>query len=387
MAEFLETIERIRSEEADVRRIYTREDGQSVRTLRRDDPRYKARLAEAAKLIANVYTGRVRPHVLQEAMGTDDFPILFGDVLDRQVLATYRETPYSWNKIVRRRLVRDFREVKRITLDGGDGVLKEVKQQAPYPAASLAEGEYKYAVTKFGRRMPFTWEDMINDDLDTLSDIPKRLGIAARRTEEKFVTELFMDAAGWNSTFFSGGNANLISGNPLLGVEGLMAGMQLIAANSVKDGEPIAIDGFTLWTGPGLDIPASNILNALQLELTGGGGSTAAKLIASNWVKARITHAVGPYFPLVNTTSGNTAWALFANPEGERPAGEVGFLRGHEEPEVFMKAPNAIKVGSGSQDPTNGDFDTDSVEYKVRHVLGGARMDPKMAVASTGAGS
>jgi hypothetical protein len=35
----------------------------------------------------------------------------------------------------------------------------------------------------------------------------------------------------------------------------------------------------------------------------------------------------------------------------------------------------------------DGDFDTDTVEYKVRHVMGGTLMDPKAAVASNGSGS
>ena len=59
-------------------------------------------------------------------------------------------------------------------------------------------------------------------------------------------------------------------------------------------------------------------------------------------------------------------------------------LRGHEEPEIFMKNPNAIKIGGG-QDPFNGDFDYDSVEYKVRHVCGAAVADYRGSYASTGA--
>jgi hypothetical protein len=32
-------------------------------------------------------------------------------------------------------------------------------------------------------------------------------------------------------------------------------------------------------------------------------------------------------------------------------------------------------------------FENDTIDYKVRHVFGGTRVDPKMAVASTGTGS
>jgi hypothetical protein len=63
---------------------------------------------------------------------------------------------------------------------------------------------------------------------------------------------------------------------------------------------------------------------------------------------------------------------------------EVGFLIGHETPELFQKTPNAVRVGGGPVDPTDGDFETDSVEWKLRHVYGGTLMDPKSGVASKG---
>ena len=97
---------------------------------------------------------------------------------------------------------------------------------------------------------------------------------------------------------------------------------------------------------------------------------------------------MNPYIPIVASSSnGNTSWFLFANPNNGRPALEMAFLRGHEEPEIFMKTSNAQRIGGGMTDPMDGDFDTDSLQYKVRHVLGGARLDPKMTVASSGAGS
>jgi hypothetical protein len=56
-------------------------------------------------------------------------------------------------------------------------------------------------------------------------------------------------------------------------------------------------------------------------------------------------------------------------------------------PEVFIKEGNQRRVGAGTPDAMDGDFDTDSIEYKVRHVLGGTRLEPKSTVASNGSGS
>jgi len=103
-------------------------------------------------------------------------------------------------------------------------------------------------------------------------------------------------------------------------------------------------------------------------------------------MKARFRLNKDSYIPIVaSSANGSTSWFLFGNPDNGRPALEMGFLRGHEEPEIFMKAPNSIRVGGGGED--FGDFDTDSVEYKVRHIFGGTREDPKMTVASNGSGA
>jgi len=37
--------------------------------------------------------------------------------------------------------------------------------------------------------------------------------------------------------------------------------------------------------------------------------------------------------------------------------------------------------------PLEGDFETDGIDYKVRHFLGGSLLDPVCAVASNGSGS
>jgi hypothetical protein len=93
---------------------------------------------------------------------------------------------------------------------------------------------------------------------------------------------------------------------------------------------------------------------------------------------------VNPWLPIVDTTKGTTAWYLFADPGIGRPAMEVGFLIGHDSPELFMKAPNAIRIGGGVVGAEDGSFETDGVDYKVRHVFGGTLMDPKGAFANTG---
>lgn len=386
--EFLQLIESIWAEEASIQKLFGSE-GQGVRSVRgRANPEYMSRLAEAAKFVADVMEGRRPAYHLREALTTSDFPLLFGDILDRQLLANYREAPATYQNYCKIAQVPDFRTVKRLYVDGAQGVLTEVKPQAEYPERKLTEGKYEYAVRKYGARIPFAWETNINDDLDALKDIPERFGRAARRTEEKLATELFVDANGPHASFYTAQNGNIVPGNPPLSVAGLQAALQLLSEMKDSDGEPIVIDMVHLVVPPALEITANNILNALQLELAAEGGDASRKLVVANWMKNRLKLHVNAYIPMVaSTANGNTSWFLFADPKNGRPAIEIGFLRGHTEPEIFMKSPNAQRVGGGAVNPLDGDFDTDSIQYKVRHVLGGTRMDPKMTVASNGSGT
>jgi hypothetical protein len=387
---FLDLVDSINAAEASPERIYAGEGRRVGRPSRQTaaTERYRRGLLEAARLYGRVLRGDRRAALtFQEAMSTSDFSYLFADIIDRQILAAYRSAPVMWQSIARRGTVRDFRAVNRYTLDGGEAVLDEVKQLSEYKAASLTDGRYQYSVKKYGRTLPISWETLINDDLDALRDLPQRLGNAARRSEERFVTDLFAGTSGPDSTFFAGGNNNVVTSNPALSITALQTALTVLAAQTDTDGAPIYVEAAWLVVPPALEVTALNILNATQIEMTDAGGTSNQRLIAANWMRNRVKPLVNPWLPIISTSNGNTSWYLIADPGVGRPAMEVGFLTGHELPELWVKSPNATRVGGGPVAPEEGDFETDSIVYRVRHVFGGTLMDPKSAVASNGTGS
>jgi hypothetical protein len=368
----------------------------SRRQRRNEDPNYQRRLGGLMNLYSDVIDGDRRAAIqFQEAMSTSDFSFLFGDVIDRQLLAAYQTRPVQWPAFAKRGRVRDFRTVKRFTLDGGEAVLDKVKELGEYTARKLTDGSYSYFVEKYGDLIPISWETIVNDDLNALSDLPTRLGNAARRTEERFCAALFSGTAGPNATFFSTANKNIINPtvlgtgvptNPPLSVQALQYAMQAMSQQVDLDGGPIYVEGVTLVVPPALEVAANNIINATEIiGATGGGDLTGNDALrVKNWMQNRVTVVVNPWLPLINTTSGNTAWYLFADPNVGRPAMEIGFLIGHETPELWVKSPNAQRVGGGAVAPEEGDFEHDSIQYRVRMVLGGTLMDVKSAIASNG---
>lgn len=386
----LELIETVSAANADESALFGDAGRRTRSQQQQQNALYQRRLVETARLVSDVLSGKRNPYALREAMTTSDFPYLFGDILDRQVLAAYREWPSVWRTYCNQATVPDFRAVKRYGVYGAESVLESVAENAGYPMAKLSEDTpFSYAVKKYGRRLPFSWETIINDDLDALKRIPERFGRAARRSEDKFGTQLHVDASGPHASVYTVGYGNIVTGNPVLSITGLQTAMQVLAAQVDQEGEPIFIETVTLEVPPALEIAALNILNATELTIdpNKSAGTENQVLRANNWMRNRVKLTVNPYIPLVaSSANGNTSWFLHADPRNGRPAFEMGFLRGHTEPEIFIKAPNAQRVGGGS-DAMAGDFDTDGIEYKIRHVMGGSAMDPKMTVASNGSGS
>jgi len=129
-------------------------------------------------------------------------------------------------------------------------------------------------------------------------------------------------------------------------------------------------------------------MNAQSVWWNDMGGTTNERLLVNNSLPARLTKVCAPWLDIINASAhGKTGWYIFASPSNGRPAIQIAFLAGHEQPEMFLKSSNALMVGGGESDPFNGSFENDSVEYKVRHEVGFGLIDPKAAVYSNGTGA
>ena len=346
------------------------------------------RVGRALDLVEATSRGDVGINRLAEAMGTSDFPLLMGVALEQVMVGAYKSWPTSYRDWAMVSTVPDFRDAARYEVAGGDGTLPEVGQQSEYPATTLTESKATFRVKKYGTRIPLSWEMIRNDAMGAFADIPKRFGRAAARTEEKFATSLIVGASGPDSTLYSSAHSNLLT-EPL-SVAGVQAGFAAMSEMTDAGGEPILNRPTVLAVPPALEVTANNIVNALTIKakLT-GGGSSEQEIETANWIKAGgLKPVVLPYAPIIaSTANGSTQWYLFADPAERRAAVEVAHLRGHEAPAIFMKSPNAVGLSGTAASAFDGDFDTDSIQYKVRAVFGGRQGDYRFTVGSTGAGS
>ena len=330
---------------------------------------------------------------LKEAMVTADFPYLMGDVLDRSLMAQWATTMPAWKQYIKTGTVRDFRQAKWLGIEGMGAVLDAVGERAEYPERGpVEETPITRQVSKYGARFGISWESLINDDLGALRELPQRLVEAARRTEALAASKMYVGTAGPNTNLYSDTYDNIINvhagatANPALSLANLAQAFLVMSKHTDYDGFPLVIDAVTLVVPPALEVTARNILNATEINVaTGGGAYNAADQIrVANWISGRISLVVDPYVSMTASSNAATSWWLFASTGAARPAIQCDYLAGHEAPELFVKAPNASRVGGGMVAES---FETDTQEYRIRHVFGFTQVAPYATVMSNGSGA
>jgi hypothetical protein len=333
------------------------------------------------------------PYLIKETMTSSDFPLLTGDVLDRMLLQRFRAAPTVWNRYIklRTRPLNDFRDARGIQTDGGDGRWEVIPAGDEVQYTSMQEAGYLLTPQKYGQAMKLNWEAIMNDDLGAFDQIPEILGDGGRNTINHFATSLLFDTNGPHASYFTVPNNNLLSGNPALSVASLGTAIEQIAAFTNVTGNPISMVGLRLVYGPTLRVTANNIANQMVVDVTEAGGTSAQTVRVNNWLAAAVEFVEDPMIPVV-ATANTGSWLLMLDPDNNRPAAEMAFIAGFNEPQLFQKLANTIRVGGGI-DQAMGDWSTMSQEFKGVVGFGGSRTaiptdgGPNTGVGSNGSGS
>lgn len=337
--------------------------------------------------------------LIREAFSLDDFVLPFNWYTDRQLLAKYQETPAAWQAFLKRGTLPDFRAAARDRVQGVDSPMLEVQQLGDYRNADAAgrgqlsgSRDTTLQVKKYGRKFPLAWESQINDVLEQLADLPERMALAARRTEQYQATAAY--AA--NSTIYVTNhsvNGTTVSnkGTAALAIDALTTAINGMRSLIDDNGNPIFLgDKLRLVVPPQLELTAQRIVSATNLiwDSNPSAGTQKQRYETPNYLTPRLQVVVDYYLPILDATHGTTGWYLFADP-GTLPAGEVVFLRGHEQPELFMATPNAVRISEtgaagGMINPMDGSFENDEIAYKVRHCVGAGLYEWRASYFSDG---
>lgn len=361
----------------------------------RRTPQVMQRVVEAWELFCHAADGSYRAKaVLQESLTRSDFPILFAAALDTKLLAAYEAISPVWQGFATKDVVPDFRTSSWVDILGGQGALDLVGEGAPYKRAKLTERGGSYSVHKYGKTLGFTWEMFKDDRLHAFRTAPDRLAVAAREMEDRIATMQLTDGDGPNAAIFgaaagygAGGATftTILTGNPALTEDAFGAAVLAISTRVDYDGRPIAPKGIVLVVPPALEQAALRIVASTEIEETIG----TTKVRRRNPFAGRARVVVNPWLNVLDVGANkNTNWFVLPDPNSNgRPAVVLAFLAGHEAPDLRVKNDQGRRVGGGDIPVEEGSFEFDTIDYRVRHVLGGGSVDANAAAYSEGDGS
>jgi phage major head subunit gpT-like protein len=296
-----------------------------------------------------------------ESMDTTTWNLVLGDSITRKMVAEYSQPGLQdWKAIVSSTVpVNDFR-TQRIDRIGGYDLLPGVNQGAPYqPLTSPEDEEVTYALTKRGGTEDITLEMIANDDVRSISRIPKKLGLSAALTLHRFVWNFLTgtDNIYDGTALFTAGHNNLAAADAALSQSSVSAARAAMR-KQLAYGDSNNILSIVPRT---LIVPTS--LEEIAFQLTTSAvavpGTPAGPSDTPNLHKG-LNYIVLDHI----TDSSSGAWYMVAD-TSQCPTLEMGFYQGKDSPELFTQADNSV----GSM------FDADKLTYKIRHIYSGAVLD------------
>ncbi len=324
----------------------------------------QGRITEAC----NMHTDR-----LQEAMHTDDLPIIFGGSIDTHVYRAFEQISENWRIPFRsatysrfaRQDVAVMSDMEVDNQDGADrlqsGTLPMVPEGHGYDDARASE-EYEYAeLETYGAVFQITRQMMVDDNLQQMRNLPAAMGTAAKRTINKhFADVLEADATTatsgmtmrdgsllFNTVAPSDSLINMWTAAQPLNRANLIAAMVYFANLTTPQGRIMNLRPKYLIVPPELQYQAEYLTgdNARLI-----GGTTEANITPDS------THPLSTLTPIyLEELTSEVDWYLAADPAEFRTV-EIGFLNGRETPELFQQSEANLDLHS-----------SDGIQYKIRH--------------------
>ncbi|MEL4248554.1 ClpP-like prohead protease/major capsid protein fusion protein [Shewanella xiamenensis] len=285
---------------------------------------------------------------------SSDFGSILLDVANKGVLMGWETAEETFERWTKKGILGDFKIAKRVGL-GDFNSLRQVREGAEYKYVTVGDHAQQIALATYGELFSITRQAIINDDMSMLTDVPMKMGFAAKGTIGDLVYAVLTKnpAMADGKTLFHADHGNLGSGLP--SVAALSAGRKAMRVQ--KSGNRT------------LNIRTGFVLTPVSLE------DTFNQIIQSESVKGADTNS-GIANPIRNFAevigeprlddNSDKEWFLAAA-QG-RDTIEVAYLDGIDTPYIEQQQ----------------GFNIDGVATKVRIDAGVAPLDHRGFYKSTG---
>ncbi|EHT2445976.1 ATP-dependent Clp protease proteolytic subunit [Proteus mirabilis] len=165
---------------------------------------------------------------------TSDFGNILLDVANKAILLGWEENDETFGKWTKKGQLSDFKTAHRVGL-GAFPSLRKVREGAEYKYVTLNDKGETIALATYGELFSISRQAIINDDMNMLTDVPKKLGEAAKATIGDLVYAVLIDNEKMSDkkALFSTDHKNMLTGG--MDVETISAGRT--AMRQQKEGE------------------------------------------------------------------------------------------------------------------------------------------------------
>lgn len=345
---------------------------------------------------------------LAESIASGEFPSQILPAVRRTLQGVFDSQPQVHQRFTTRKTVQAINVAEEVNiykfgdqanLDdtnlNGDGFvqggLPTILPRQPYPEIGLTGSGKTIKARKIGEAFGLDWEAIVRSrgaQVNILRDAFTAFGQHAANQEEIDVARLLVNSSGFaNGTGGGIDDSQALSGNPDLYDPDDLATALGTLLNTPVEGVLPNYEKFVILT-PVANAPlirrAVGARNFVRNPGATSGYSWTEQLdfgaevevIGWKWLTA-IWPAMGKGAVIVPVAAGDSLPVLTSN-----------YLEGYESPSVWIKDSNARNISGGEVNPeVDGDFDSDAVETKVRHVHGANGLWTQAVGTTTGANS
>lgn len=277
---------------------------------------------------------------------TSDFGNILLDVANKSILLGWTEAEETFDVWTKKGQLSDFKTATRVGM-GGFNSLRQVREGAEYKYVTTGDKKETIALATYGELFSISRQAIINDDMSMLTDVPMKLGRAAKATIGDLVYVVLTDNKKMQSdgkALFGSDRGNTLKG----GMDVDTIGLGRTAMRKQKEGER------SLNIRPAfMIVPTALEIAAIQVV---GSGSVKGADVNSNIINPIRNIAEIITEPRLDNKS-DTTWYM-ASAKGTDTI-EVAYLNGVDIPYI---------------DQQEG-FTADGVTTKVRIDAGVAPID------------
>ena len=301
--------------------------------------------------------------VFEEVMTSGDFTYAILEFVQREAWPGYQRKVFNFEPLVKMDNVPNFLPVTRYQNRAGVDDLEYVGEKGQARPGSVDDAtKRQYQVYRWEKQYDFSMEAIVNDDLGYFSDQAQKMGQAARRTLEKFVSRMYTNATSI---------ARLVALGVLYSQNGRLTSARIsecrMAFNQRTDArtEPINAGLAYIVGHRGL---ADTALQIQSSELVPELATNAANVVQNNWQWIED--------PYITGAAPNLPWYGFVD---YRANGIIPFVLARLEswpaPKILRKKQDVeaiVQMGGAGRpvEPWMGDFESGNIVLKVADVWG-----------------